>query len=61
MLEFRTSSKCNRRIAYLTAWYRGFQTTSRANPLAQQIVEANIANRLPPDASYYSSENCELP
>jgi hypothetical protein len=46
---------------HLTAWYRGFESASRANPLAQKILETVIARRIPPQLSYYASSGCELP
>jgi hypothetical protein len=44
----------------LTNCNRGFQTTSRANPLAQKIVKAEIAQGLNSSITDYSPDNCEL-
>ena len=38
---------------------RGFQTSIRANPLAQQIVEGNINQSLTASLDFYSPDNCE--
>jgi hypothetical protein len=47
-------------IAYLTSYCRGFQTTSRANRLAQKILESEITQGLNSSLTWYSADNCEL-
>jgi hypothetical protein len=44
----------------LTEFLRGFQSTSRANPFAQKILEAVIDQGLNRSLSFYSSDNCKL-
>jgi|SRR5712672_1176422 len=47
-------------ISHLTGCCRGFQSTTRANPLAQKIVNANIAQGLDSKFGAYSPDNCKL-
>jgi hypothetical protein len=42
----------------LTAWFRGFQSTLRANPLAQKIVKGIISLNLTANNSFYAPDNC---
>jgi len=46
--------------AFLTEFFRGFQTTSRANPLAQKIVKAGIDQGHNASISYFAPDNCKL-
>lgn len=39
--------------------FRGFQSTSRANPLAQKIVKAAIERGYNNTLSYYASDHCK--
>jgi hypothetical protein len=39
--------------------YRGFQTTTRANPFAQKILEFNIMQGLNSTLTWYSPDNCK--
>lgn len=41
-------------------YYSGFQSTSRANPLAQKILAADIALGNNNQITFYSPDNCEL-
>jgi hypothetical protein len=47
-------------VARLTNCHRGFQTTSRANPLAQKILKAEIAQGLNRSVTRYSADNCKI-
>jgi len=47
-------------IARLTGSHRGFQTTSRANTLAQKILKADIAQGLDNSVTVYLADNCML-
>jgi len=47
-------------IAHLTGSCRGFQTTSRANTLAQKILKADIAQGLDDAVTQYTADNCML-
>ena len=38
--------------------YRGFQSTNRANPLAQKIVASDIALGLNDNFAFYTADNC---
>lgn len=44
----------------LIMFFRTYESTSRANPLAQKMVEANIALGLDSSTSFYASDNCKL-
>ncbi|EPQ51893.1 hypothetical protein GLOTRDRAFT_47956 [Gloeophyllum trabeum ATCC 11539] len=39
--------------------YTGFQSSSRANPLAVKIVQADIAKGITANISYYAPDNCK--
>jgi hypothetical protein len=47
-------------LAGTSAGFPGFQSTSRANPFAQKILEAVIDQGLNRSLSFYSSDNCKL-
>jgi hypothetical protein len=44
----------------LTEFFSGFQTTSRANPLAQKILQAGILQGHNRTISVYAPDNCKL-
>jgi len=46
--------------ASLTGFFRGFQSTSRGNPLAQKIVKAGIDQGHGASISFYAPDNCKL-
>jgi|SRR6266851_2670511 len=47
-------------VTRLTGCHRGFQTTSRANPLAQKILKAEIAQGLNSSVTRYTGDNCKI-
>lgn len=47
-------------IIDLTFLSSGFQSTNRANPLAQKIVAADIALGLDDTFTFYSADNCNI-
>ena len=46
--------------ASLNEFFRGFQSTSRANPLAQKIVKAIIDQKINGSYTYYAPGSCKL-
>jgi hypothetical protein len=46
--------------ATLIEFFRGFQSTLRANPLAQKIVKAGIEQGHNDTISLYTPDNCKL-
>lgn len=44
-------------LAGMTSGIPGFESASRANPLAQKIVETNIARHIPNELTFYGSSN----
>ena len=44
----------------LTDFFRGFQSTNRANPFAQKILKAVIDQGLNGSISFYAPDNCKL-
>jgi hypothetical protein len=47
-------------VTHLTGCHRGFQTTSRANLLAQKILKAEIAQGLNSSVTRYTGDNCKI-